>query len=113
MGRGKPHRLGLAKVTQAHERRRDAAALGILKNGQEVLPAGLIVLHLARVEVQVAQHRDHELVVARHLALLLLDAQLASVVRLAGHVAVKRARFRARHEARLANHDLLNLLLPR
>jgi len=90
------HGLGLAKVTQAHERRRDAAALGILQNGLEVLPAGLIVLHLARVEVQVAQDCDQELVVTRNRALLLLDAQLVLVVRLAGKIAVERLRFRGR-----------------
>mmetsp|Transcript_37820 Transcript_37820/g.96033 ORF Transcript_37820/g.96033 Transcript_37820/m.96033 type:complete len:301 (-) Transcript_37820:1-903(-) len=96
--------LGLAKVTQAHERRRDAAALGILQNRHEVLPPGLIVLHLARVEVQVAQDCDQELVVTRDRALLLLDAQLVLVVRLAGKIAAERLRFRGRGRLRVPTH---------
>jgi hypothetical protein len=96
--------LGLAKVTQAYERRRDAAALGILQNGLPVLPAGLIVLHLARVEVQVAQDRDQELVVTRNRAFLLFDAQLVLVVRLGGKIAVERSRFRGRGRPCVPTH---------
>ena len=45
-----------------------------------MLAADFVVLHLARIEVQVAQDGDRELVVVRQHALLLLLAELVLII---------------------------------
>ena len=73
--------LRLAEVAEADDRRLDAAPLRVLQNLDDVLPAAHVVVHLARVHVQIPEDRDAELVPVGHRALVVLDAQLVGVKR--------------------------------
>ena len=57
-----PHGLGLAQIAETHQSCGDTAALGVLQNWQEVVATNLIVLHFARVQMEVAQNRHSKLV---------------------------------------------------
>mmetsp|Transcript_16867 Transcript_16867/g.39976 ORF Transcript_16867/g.39976 Transcript_16867/m.39976 type:complete len:305 (+) Transcript_16867:1062-1976(+) len=54
--------LGLAEVAQGAEGDVAVGLAGLAEDGQPLGPAGLVVLHLARVDVQVSQDGDAELV---------------------------------------------------
>ena len=54
--------LGFSQVAEGAKGDVAVGLLGLAEDGQPLGPAGLVVLHLAGVDVQVAQHRDAELV---------------------------------------------------
>ena len=54
--------LGFSQVAEGAKGDVAVGLLGLVEDGQPLGPAGLVVLHLAGVDVQVAQHRDAELV---------------------------------------------------
>ena len=54
--------LGFSQIAEGAKGDVAVGLLGLVEDGQPLAPAGLVVLHLAGVDVQVAQHRDAELV---------------------------------------------------